>query len=458
MTHATDRLPPGQRKRKAPGAQGALAAAVLLFMALPAHADDRDACDKATGDEAIAACTRLIELGGATSKAELAEVYGNRAAAKGRKGDLDGALADFSRAIALDRSNPRACFSRGLTNMKKGDADGAIADFDCAIEATPGRADRYIYRGLAKGLKADFDGVIADMNRAIELDGNNSAAFLFRGMAKLEKKDRSGSLADLDRAIALNPRNAPAYVFRAGVKGKIGNYDGAIADASRATEIDPGMARAYLVRGNAKRLSGDFDGAMADFNRATELDPQRGYSSRGEARLDQGDVDGAIADYSRSLGAEPGGDGAYFERGVAYFIKGDYAASAADLVRAQQKRDDGYVAMWLYLARAHGKADAKAELAAKAAKLDRKWPAPLIQLYLGHGTPESVRAAAQNPDPMTQADQVCEANFYLAERLLLGNDTKGAKPLLEDAASHCPKYNLESTAARLELRRLGSKP
>ncbi len=40
-----------------------------------------------------------------------------------------------------------AFFNRGLVRQSQGDLDGALADFDRAIEITPDLAESYFYRG-----------------------------------------------------------------------------------------------------------------------------------------------------------------------------------------------------------------------------------------------------------------------------------------------------------------------
>ena len=59
--------------------------------------------------------------------------------------------------------------SRGLAKEAKGDHDGAIADYVRAIELNPKYAGAYNNRGLAREAKGDHDGAIADYNRALEL-------------------------------------------------------------------------------------------------------------------------------------------------------------------------------------------------------------------------------------------------------------------------------------------------
>src|SRR5262245_1026324 len=65
-------------------------------------------------------------------------------------GDLDGALADFNRAIAMDPRSAWAYFGRGTILGEQGKLDEAITDFDRAIELDPQFALAYANRGLAR--------------------------------------------------------------------------------------------------------------------------------------------------------------------------------------------------------------------------------------------------------------------------------------------------------------------
>ena len=56
----------------------------------------------------------------------------------------------------------------GIEKAKNGDLDGAIADFDRAIELNPKDDAPYYNRAQAKRLKKDAAGAIADYTRAIE--------------------------------------------------------------------------------------------------------------------------------------------------------------------------------------------------------------------------------------------------------------------------------------------------
>jgi tetratricopeptide (TPR) repeat protein len=202
-----------------------------------------------------------------------AEGFLNRAGARGFNGDINGAIADLSRAIELDAKSEPAIYKRGAFKLQKGDYDGAIADLSRAIELSPNTADFYSDRGLAKLRKRDNDGAIVDFTRTIELDAKNAIAYRNRALAKNMKRDGDGALADYNRAIELDPKNAGAFNSRGIIKKTKGDLEGAITDFTSAIELNDKLAIAYKNRGEAKQAKGDAAGAKEDLKRAGELDP-----------------------------------------------------------------------------------------------------------------------------------------------------------------------------------------
>ena len=178
----------------------------------------------------------------AASKAYLESLYFAQGNAKAHKGDYDGAIGDYTRAIEL---NPQNCYSycdRGMAKGQKGDLDGAISDFNQAIEINPRDCYSYYSRGYTKYLKGDLDGAITDDTQAIELnprlaDADLADAYRNRGRAKGKKGDVDGAIADDTQAIEINPRYADAYADRATVKEKKGDHEGALSDYNKAISL-----------------------------------------------------------------------------------------------------------------------------------------------------------------------------------------------------------------------------
>jgi tetratricopeptide (TPR) repeat protein len=72
-----------------------------------------------------------------TEPTDSAEALSKRGEAKRRKGDLDGALADFERALALQPDLAAAYSGRGLVRNAKEDFERALADLRRAFELRP---------------------------------------------------------------------------------------------------------------------------------------------------------------------------------------------------------------------------------------------------------------------------------------------------------------------------------
>ncbi len=297
------------------------------------HESGNQKLDKGDYDGAIADYNRAIEL-----NPKYASAYNNRGNAKSNKRDYDGAIADYNRAIELDPKYAFAYSNRGSAKSNKRDYDGAIADFDRAIELDPKFASAYNNRGYAKSNKRDYDGAIADCNRAIELDPKYAFAYNNRGKAKKSKGDCDGAIADYNRAIELDPKFAIACYNRADAKTNIGDLNGAIADFDRAIELEPKYAVAYCFRGIVKRLKSDQDGAIADFDRAIELEPKyaSAYVNRGHSYMGKGDYERAIQDWSRAIELDEKNSDALNNRGWAYCKKRDYDRAWADVKKCRE--------------------------------------------------------------------------------------------------------------------------
>ena len=142
-----------------------------------AAANDADMCKQASGDVAIAACTRAIASGRYAGH-DLAKLHYDRAVEYANKGDYDRAIDDFSAAIRLDPKYDPAFNNRGAAYLAKGENDRAFADFSEAIRLNPTDPDYYNNRGSSWQLKGDYDRAIVDYNEAIRLSPKDPCPLL----------------------------------------------------------------------------------------------------------------------------------------------------------------------------------------------------------------------------------------------------------------------------------------
>jgi tetratricopeptide (TPR) repeat protein len=84
--------------------------------------------------------------------------------------DLDGAIADFTRAIELDRNYAASYFSRGLARRARFSTwTVQSATSQKSIQLNP-IAEAYLDRGAVLKDKGDRDGAIADYTKAIRIE------------------------------------------------------------------------------------------------------------------------------------------------------------------------------------------------------------------------------------------------------------------------------------------------
>src|SRR5690349_7561440 len=119
---------------------------------------------------------------------------------KTSQGDLDGAIEDYSRAIAL---------SSHLNSSRKGRAsassfaDSSDAATDDVRVIDPFTANVYSNRGLVRYQKGDYPGAIDDFTAAIRIRPGLEIAYLNRAAALRANGQWEPALNDLDKAIAL---------------------------------------------------------------------------------------------------------------------------------------------------------------------------------------------------------------------------------------------------------------
>ena len=202
-----------------------------------------------------------------------AEDYNNRGEAKLAKDDLDGALADFKKAIELNPDLVVARDNCGRVELAKIDRDKTLAE-------------TWNKFGRIKKDAGELDGALLGYNKAIELNPNFATAYSNRGLVKKAKGDLDGAIADFNKAIELKPDSAIYYSNRGSVRRKKGDLEDALADCNKAIELNPDSAFAYNNRGMVKRVKGDLDGALEDYNKAISLKPDfsEAISNRDKAK------------------------------------------------------------------------------------------------------------------------------------------------------------------------------
>jgi tetratricopeptide (TPR) repeat protein len=172
---------------------------------------------------------------------------------------------------APDRATSR--YREGMHLLGPGDFQGAITQFTKAIAIFPDYADAYLGRGKARQAAGQSAAALADFEKAIAMNPTLELAYISRGMIEHSQGNIAKALEDFTRSIHLRP-TSDAYYQRGLTYQALGEPQRAVADYDSAVTYDPGAPYVYLARAKAKRDLGDLAGARKDQETAEGLEKQ----------------------------------------------------------------------------------------------------------------------------------------------------------------------------------------
>ena len=237
------------------------------------------------------------------------------------------------------------------------DRDLSIRSCTLIIEgnAQGDKAIAYHRRGYAYSEKKDYDRAIADYGQAIRLKPDDATLtaslagiYALRSLVYRHQGDYRRSLADLDEAIRLRPDLVLNYEFRGDLYYEdLGDYDRAIADYSQSIKLKPKSEHLYILRGRVCARKKDFGCAIEDFSQALRLEPvYPDYYDRGMAYYEKGDYDRAIADLNEDIRLYPKKSYNRTGRGIILGATRNSTAALEDFNEALRLKADEIRALW----------------------------------------------------------------------------------------------------------------
>lgn len=262
--------------------------------------------------------------------------YNNRGVVYSDQGEYDKAIADFSRAIGLDRDCADGYYNRGVVYQRGKEYRKAVRDYTQAIRINPKYLKAYINRGQIYSLNEDYEKAIFDFRRAIEISPFETAAYSHLAYLyfTLGKKEKAAFF--YKKILEIDPSDAAAYYDLGVIYADAGNQKGAITLFNKALEADPRYAPAferlvqfYSAKRDKERLAGLYKKAIAH-----KLDYFDAYYKIGNLYSDTGRHKDALALYRRAIEINPGSAKAYAALGSSYCQLGKNKMAAAFLKKA----------------------------------------------------------------------------------------------------------------------------
>ncbi len=189
-----------------------------------------------------------------------------RASNRALNGDVDGAIADYTRIIEQDPHNTQAYYQRGQSYSVLGQNDEALQDLNQAIHWA---------RVHSLGQLKDFSGALTETIQTLKTELKKpkpSETTIPSTSLSIEER-----IAAQTRIIESNPTSVEAHFKRAQSRALIGDLQGAIADYSETIRLNPEYSDAYYRRALHRSALGDTSGATQDFNRAIRYRQSQGH-------------------------------------------------------------------------------------------------------------------------------------------------------------------------------------
>jgi tetratricopeptide (TPR) repeat protein len=233
--------------------------------------------------------------------------FARRGAAFASRGNFPQAIADLTRAIELNQSEPQYFYDRGIARLNNRQPALAMGDFDQTLQLKP----------------------------------EHVGARVARAELRVAARARAEAIADLDAASNVAAKEADIRLQMGNVYARAGALEPAIAQFTtwldthdhdgRKPDVLSGRCRARAL------LDVELDKALDDCNAAVKLRPGMPHllDSRGLVLLRLGEFDKSIADYDAVLKEQPRNALAMYCRGLDKLRKGKTAEGQADLDAAK---------------------------------------------------------------------------------------------------------------------------
>jgi tetratricopeptide (TPR) repeat protein/predicted aspartyl protease len=239
--------------------------------------------------------------------------FSRRGNASAARRDFDSAIADLTKASALEPNDPEYFYQRALIYYQAGKGDLALQDFDQVLK-----------------LKADF-----------------LPAYAPRARLRLAKHQNDEALADLDTVDRLSPKEAHLRFELSELYGEMRRYPAAIAQLNLWLKSHDEDSNTGTALGNRCRykayLNEDVASGLDDCSRALRLEDKREprYASalayRGWSYVRLGKLDRATEDFDAAIKLQPKlAASAYYGRGLIEARQNKQLQSNIDLADARK--------------------------------------------------------------------------------------------------------------------------
>ena len=395
--------------------------------------------------------------------------------------NLQGAFAELSRTVELDKTNRDAQLKLGELYLLGNEPAKAREQADIVLVAAPQNTEGLILKGRSLINEQHYAEGIAELKKAIELDPKNMGTYIELARAHVFAKDTAAAEETLEKALTIDPRstevllalgdfrvttgkpdqaeiiykqaleiapeNEDIYLRLAGFYQRYGKWPEVEATLQKLASVKPQDEKPHIYLGDFFTWLGQRDKALASYQRATEINAGSTVARDKliSHYLDSGKVEEAEARTKAILGKNSRDlSGRFFDARIR-LAKGN-ADEAISLLQGVVK-DEPQLAVahhFLGVAFMHKRQTAQARGAfTEAVKLNPNLPEPrtaLAELLLGEGSADLAIEQAQAAIQLNPRN--VQAAIIAGDAYLRKGDFAKSKQVFEIVAQGLPKEAL----------------
>jgi tetratricopeptide (TPR) repeat protein len=192
-----------------------------------------------------------------------------------QKGDMDGAVEEFEKALLIDPENVNVINSLGVCHGVKGEHGKAIEAFAKAMSLDAGDVMAPYNLGLSYVMTGDRDKALEFLLKAFALDENQFEVALQLGRLYLDKEKPETALEYLEKAVKMDKESAPAHRFLGECHNELKKAPEAIRSYSEAVKLNGNDAYSLSALGVLYAEEGkNLDIALVFCEQSVELAPE----------------------------------------------------------------------------------------------------------------------------------------------------------------------------------------
>jgi tetratricopeptide (TPR) repeat protein len=187
-----------------------------------------------------------------------------------RRQDADGAIAAFTKALALDERSINVHEGLAAAYFLKKDYANSAEHFKKVTLLDPRQSKALIKLGAVYNRMGEFNKAVGILRKATQKDKSAGEAHYNLGLAYRGLNQQAMAVSAYKEAVRVAPEMASAHQNLANVYVDMGNFQQAIIHYSKALEINPEFERAQRGLEAAQNLSSQAKNSVSPFGRLVD--------------------------------------------------------------------------------------------------------------------------------------------------------------------------------------------